>query len=285
VGSAIVDVAVGMSLLFFVLSATAAAMTAGFASLLQLRARMLQRRIVSMVAGRHHLDEGGLDIVRGLYSHPLTIGYSHGNVPPEYLDSRWFSSALFDVTGLLEATSDKSDDPTRAEATRANVEDRLAELRSEHLRATLITIWRSCNHDLTEFRAGIERWFDGGLTLVSRDYKRRTRVIMFVVGLTIATAFNVGAVGVATELWRSDSVRDALMAQAEQQDDAASRADALDQLKDLEFPFGWSEAQRPDGSDRWILAVSGWLATAFAITFGAQFWFDTLGRFAPGARG
>jgi hypothetical protein len=197
--------------------------------------------------------------------------------------SRSFRNALLDVTGLLEATSEKTDptaDPLRAAEIKATVDAKLNAIPNEQLREKLTIIWNSCHQDATEFRAGVERWFDRGMERVSGWYKRRTQVTVFVLGLVAAVALNASALTAADELWRNDGVRDGLVAQVENQDDTATGAAALERLEELEFPVGWHEDIRPDGAGGWVVAIVGWLLTGFAVTFGAPFWFDVLGRFA-----
>ena len=51
----------------------------------------------------------------------------------------------------------------------------------------------------------------------------------------------------------------------------------LDQLEELTLPIGWSAA-----NDDWLNppTIVGWLITFFALSLGAPFWFDALGRVA-----
>ena len=58
-----------------------------------------------------------------IYGHSLVNGYSQGKSKPSYLASRSFRNALFDVTDLLAATSEPSDDPLHAEAVKARAEE------------------------------------------------------------------------------------------------------------------------------------------------------------------
>ena len=64
----------------------------------------------------------------------------------------------------------------------------------------------------------------------------------------------------------------------ENQGESASGSEAMQQLEDLRFPIGWEEANRPSGTGGWAAAGVGWLLTAIAISFGAPFWFDVLGK-------
>ena len=97
------------------------------------------------------------------------------------------------MTDLLEATSESSEDPLEVAAIKARVDETLSAIPNAKLRETLTAIWRSCHHDATEFRAGVERWFDRGMERVSGWYKRRTQLILFVLGVGVAIALNADA--------------------------------------------------------------------------------------------
>jgi len=277
----IVEVVIGLSFLFFVLSIVASAINEAIAGVFRLRARTLQQGIVNMVTGaRDREDSSGLQIVAQLYDHPLVNGYGRGPKKPSYLSSRSFRNALFDLTGLLEATGEPVDDPLRAEEVRRQVEERLAAVPSEPLRETLLTIWRSAHHEVAEFRAGVERWFDRAMERVSGWYKRRAQIILLVVGMGLAAAVNADALRVVDNLWRNEGVRQGLVAQAESASEELDAEQAVDRLEELDFPVGWQSANRPDDAGEWAIAVAGWVLTALAVSVGAPFWFDVLGRFS-----
>ena len=247
----ILDVVIGLSFLFFLLSIIAAAMNEAIAGIFRLRARMLEQGIINLINGTPKpQDDADMEIVRQLYAHSLVNGYSRGTSKPSYLASRSFRNALFDVTDLLEATSESSEDPLEVAAIKARVDETLSAIPNAKLRETLTAIWRSCHHDATEFRAGVERWFDRGMERVSGWYKRRTQLILFVLGIGVAIALNASALTVADELWRNDGVRDALVAQVENQGQEASATEALDELKGLQFPVGLVRAPPAAGRRR-----------------------------------
>ena len=115
---------------------------------------------------------------------------------------------------------------------------------------------------------------------VSGWYKRRTQLILFAIGLLSAVALNGNAIIAADRLWSDDAIREGLIAQVENQQDDTSGADALESLEEMGLPLGWGDANRPDGTGGWVSSLAGWLLTAFAISFGAAFWFDVLNKFA-----
>lgn len=57
-------------------------------------------------------------------------------------------------------------------------------------------------------------------------------------------------------------------------------ASVTDQLAELHFPIGWTDAKVNDPL-WWLAHVLGWLITAGLIMLGAPFWFDLLGKLVP----
>ena len=84
----------------------------------------------------------------------------------------------------------------------------------------------------------------------------------------------------AEELWRNDALRTQIAAQAQ----AAAREGDVSTLeattmKSLEsFPIGWGEGE--GGWLDWLKRIFGWLITTAAVSLGAPFWFDLLGKVA-----
>ena len=73
----ILDVVIGLSFLFFLLSIIAAAMNEAIAGIFRLRARMLEQGIINLINGTPKpQDDADMEIVRQLYAHSLVNGYS-----------------------------------------------------------------------------------------------------------------------------------------------------------------------------------------------------------------
>jgi len=139
---------------------------------------------------------------------------------------------------------------------------------------------------------------------VSGWYKRATQVWLFGIGLLLAAILNINTFRIADGLWRDKSLRDAIAARTEAMArdttyqrllvDTTYRKQDLRQamlaLTALNLPIGWSDVAKKEARDRsdagggsfwsfWLLAFSGYLLTAFAVTLGAPFWFDVLNKF------
>jgi hypothetical protein len=149
----------------------------------------------------------------------------------------------------------------------------------------------SAHGDLVKAQANIETWFNSGMDRVSGWYKRQTQWVLLVLGFFIAVALNVDSLKVAGELYRNDNLRAGAVAQAVAvtrdgkmpADLATNAAATLDKLK---LPIGWQGYERVPATcasvqELWRIVSSsffGWLLTAFAISFGAPFWFDLLNK-------
>jgi hypothetical protein len=70
----------------------------------------------------------------------------------------------------------------------------------------------------------------------------------------------------------------ALVCSAADGGSAPSLEQAIGQLSTL--PVGWHAESIPAGFEAWAAALLGWVLTTAAISLGAPFWFDLMGRVA-----
>jgi hypothetical protein len=261
----IIEIVIALAFTFFLLSIVASAVNELIAGVFKVRARMLEQGVASLLTGKRDPGEGEDDLVRRLFRHPLVVGYSRADGPPDvevappaatptpakrrvqrtrygapsYLASRSFRNALLGLeeVGLLAATAARTTeggspaDLHEITQARKRIADAIAAVPSKQLRETLQTIWLSVDEDAEAFRAGIERWFDRGMERVSGWYKRRTQWILWIIGGALAVGVNVNALSVADTLWRDAAVRDALVASVESgdagPDDASTEASPI----------------------------------------------------------
>ena len=140
--------------------------------------------------------------------------------------------------------------------------------------------------DFVTARRRIEEWYESHMNAVSVWYRRQTRYFLFAAGLVIAVAGNVDAVGAAKTLYRDQSVRESVLAQAQAigrtqcEPEAGANAQVTCLRNELggavALPIGWADLDRSTGA--WLLRGFGWLLIAGAVTVGAPFWFDLLRR-------
>jgi hypothetical protein len=154
--------------------------------------------------------------------------------------------------------------------------------------------------DRTQIIDGLTSWYDETMDRLSGAYKRRVQVFVLAYATALTLLFNVNAIALTNALWQSGTTRDVVVAAAQAQlkagpstdtgetvqkaaDDAGS---AIRGAESLSLPLGWTakdtitnDPRRWDiSATQWLLRLLGWLITVFALSFGAPFWFDALGK-------
>lgn len=274
-GSPVLEVAIGLAFVFFLLSTVVSAITEGFAWLTRQRAKQLEEGIKGLL--------GDNELSREVLGHSLVQSDVRGRArrkrrrkdKPSYVSARNFSLALIDT---LAKRGRSAEDPL------AEVESGADGLGDEALEEQLGALFGDpAVTELGQLRKSVEEWFDDGMDRVSGWYKRWAQKIACVVAILVTIALNVSTVKVAETLANDATVRSAVVAKAETAsgvDDSAAAGkgaeDAVKTLESLKLPVLWNDAT--DDVDASTLA--GWLITVIAISLGAPFWFDALSRLA-----
>jgi hypothetical protein len=176
-----------------------------------------------------------------------------------------------------------------AKGAKRSVEDAIKAVPSAQARQALTTLWGDANGDVIAFRRSVESWFDDAMERVSGWYRRRVQLVMWVLAIAVAVVLNVDTIRIADHLWKDKTVRAAVVARTEnppaaQAPPVTDIAKSVDTLEELKLPIGWTVETRPDGTWDWFLTALmkaiGLVLTAAALTLGAPFWFDLLGKVA-----
>jgi hypothetical protein len=181
----------------------------------------------------------------------------------------------------------------------------------EHLVGSVESFTTTSEQALSLARKNLEDWFNNTMDRLSGIYKRQSQKIGFVIGIFLAIFINVDSIAISEMLWREPTLRQQLALAAQAQVDAGqpqttSISDLQLQLQNLQLPVGWTvEATyscvlvplnssqifgleykggmclRPavvSNTTNWYKWLMGTLLTALAVTQGAPFWFDLLGK-------
>ncbi|HEU0014898.1 MAG TPA: hypothetical protein VFQ45_14520 [Longimicrobium sp.] len=303
-GSEILEVAIGLILIFLLLSIICSAVREIIEAKRKSRSAYLEHGIRELLH-----DREGTGLAASFFTHPIIYGlyldeYTPGTAArrpallakgsnlPSYIPARSFALALMDLAARGPTTDAVSSGPgataLSVETLRRNVQN----LGNEPVQRVLLTALDGAGGDPERLQATLEAWYDSAMDRVSGWYKRSTQWVVFWVGLTAAVAMNVNTITLADYLYRNDTARQALVARAEaaakdsgyvEQDYVRARA-ALDSL---DLPVGWPDTRVvPARIDTWwerawfflLIPAAGWLLTALATTLGAPFWFDMLNK-------
>jgi len=302
-GSEILEVAIGLTLVYLLLSLICSAIREGLEGWRKTRAAYLQRGIRELLQER-----GGGELTRAIYSHPQVSGLYRGDYDPSrikegflpsganlpsYVPSRNFVLALIDIVARgKDAGDETAAGPTAPFIDAAGLRASVGTLGNARVQRVLLSAIDTAGGDLQRVQANLEAWYDSSMDRVSGWYKRRTQVILFVLGLAVTIAANANTINIATFLYSNDSARQALVAEAEvvSRDPASRPADVRARFADLDrlgLPIGWTANAHAPWSrgaaftpwDDVIGPIIGWLVTAFAVSLGASFWFDLLNKF------
>ncbi|WP_462186595.1 MULTISPECIES: hypothetical protein [unclassified Frankia] len=195
------------------------------------------------------------------------------------------------------------------------VEDGLAAMPPSPVKTAMTTAIVQAGGDREKVVLELARWYDDAMDRLSGWYKRRIAVFLLGYAVLLSVLFNLDAIGLARAFWQDGTVRQAAVTAAQAEVGSSGEAaggsaggsasgtrltsdqptvgDATEQViktvrdaSGLAFPIGWvhNSAGRddprevPDSVEGWLLKIAGIAIACFALTAGAPFWFDLLGR-------
>ncbi|MDA8109983.1 MAG: peptidoglycan-binding domain-containing protein [Betaproteobacteria bacterium] len=315
----IVEVAIGLMvvyLLLAILCSSAVEMIAGF---LGLRGEMLWKGVESMLGGR---GAGGpvarvAGIARALLGnfvsgaaspaapqaeaqvyalssalieHPLIDSMRNAKRAPSYLSADRFAVALLDTLSRTYRGERRL---------YADFGQTVSALPDGPLKANLEIVLKETGGDASLARQRIEAWYDETMQRVSGWYKRQTQWLLLAFGLFAAVSLNVDSIDLAMRIWREPMLRAVAVRSAEayaaKSDHDSSSVDErargarteLEALGAAGMPIGWptpwlsGTAWDADRACALLRSVLGWIITALAVSLGAPYWYDLLLKLLP----
>lgn len=291
-GGPAVEIAIGLAFIFFLLSTIVSAITEGIAWLTKQRAKQLEQGLRGLLGNNGFTDD--------LLGHALI--QSDARTPkkrewgvrkaskqkPSYVSARNFSLALID---LLSERGKHSNNPLKNVKNGAkalvgiNAPAGTKDVQALEVQLSAL-LGDPAVTELKHFRKAAEEWFNDGMDRVAGWYKRWAQKITCVLAVVVAVGLNANAIDIGEQLANDPTVRAAVVTRAEaaageESGDAKAAGekaeDAVKGLDALEVPLLW-----PDGFMHGfnLAAALGLLITAIAISLGAPFWFDALGKLA-----
>ena len=176
------------------------------------------------------------------------------------------------------------------------------------LKDSLQALANNAGKDIDLFRTSVENWYDDHMSRVSGWYKRHVAWFTIVIGAILVLLLNINALTIGRTLYSNSVVRTAVSSVAVKTTSCPAGESTQKCLGDLQaqlsaatqagLPIGWAtvaDCAAPNihcnwldrrgifsrhGGSPWqvVLVLIGFLATIIALTPGARFWFDLLGR-------
>lgn len=230
-GSSVIDIAIGMIFIYLLLSLICSAANEIIERYSKKRAKDLEKGLKEML----RTDA----LVKSLYEHPLVYSlfakpYKRGGKNlPSYIPARNFALALMDIaapgqggsgsgatgatgSGLQTSTGSglQTSPPKGLEDLRTTIlaNDKLP----KEIKQALLTFIDAGLDNPAKVRENIEGWFDSSMDRVSGWYKRRSQLIVLLLGLALAILLNVDSVALVRSLSTDKAMRDSLVAAAQE---------------------------------------------------------------------
>jgi hypothetical protein len=296
--STTLEVAIGMALIYLLLSLFCTAINEAIAGILGSRAKNLEKGINSLftdglktkaTTGGNGVAIPAVTLAQAIYAHGLVqslykstaselTGWTFGSSLPSYIPARTFSSALLDI---LFPASDPAAAPAVAGANApgapvvaaagpaAALSTMLASVQAlpeSKGKEAILALVSQAGGDITKTRQALENWFNDGMDRVAGWYKRRTQLVLFFIGLILAVCLNIDSVRIGRALWVSPAARSYAVAAAEQYAGDESKKivnkDASTQLaalQSLALPIGYDTSKH-----LWMNASAGSLVVVLA---------------------
>jgi hypothetical protein len=240
---------------------------------------------------------GPLDLTTALWNNPLLASLQSRRVGawwsgtvrnPQYVSGRAFARALVDLL-----VPDTPDGTPPLVLTIEQIRQAVEQLPpSQPVRRPLLVFLAQAGDDVTAFERAVEQWYDEQMAKITGWYKRWAKVVLGVVGFLVAVAANIDTVQVTEALYVDAPLQQSVLATANTgtlcQDvgaPAERSACVRTELQNLQadgVPLGWATPPWSDGTTwPWrsvLLKLLGWGLTAFAVSFGAPFWFEALSK-------
>jgi len=295
------DVALGLTLLYAALAVFCSSVVEAVSARIGLRGLYLRRGLLR-VAG----EEG---LYRRLIHHPA-IASTYRERPgtgnaPSYLASERFVSALLDVIPTRARAMGMPPDFTLPGSPAADPEAYNFARCAHYLHTQGIAVGGVLSRladrngaTADDFHKALAAWYDSQMERTGGWYKRRVQKLLFAIGLLVALPLNIDTVAITQRLTQDPGLRAWASAEAGKVAAGGSVKDvSTDTAPESGLPIGYAcvLAHKQDlgalvsGCSRelhaqafsdWLLKLFGLLLTAFAVSFGAPFWFQLLMKIA-----
>jgi hypothetical protein len=285
--NAATDVAIGLILMYLMLSLLCTVVNEFVASCLKMRSRHLAAGLKGL------LDDPALR--NAFYGQGLIAGtkMALAGDHPSYLSAETFAQSL---TGALTGAQLAQGQPTPGFP---EVKAAIEALPPSNIKSALQASLMTAQGDFNRFRDSVTTWFDDSMDRLSGSYTRHLKVISMLVGCAVAVILNADTFAAGHALWFDSGLRAQVAQVAATAAVKEGRQPSTDVVTDAyretvetlsPLPVGWPIRDWPGrsrpvswvwGSWIWfgIAKFGGWLATGLALSLGAPFWFDLLSKF------
>lgn len=223
-----IDVAIGLGLVFALTSLFVTALQEVFSSMSKMRGRVLQQALASFLGDDREFAQAIMD-------HPLLVSLSaetqaqRNERRPSYMDASSVVTALLAhladthfADGRRPSTPLEMVDAVSAALRGAGVAPRSAQMANAELRRPndqfvrgLRSLLSGVESDWPGYEKRLVAWYDSVGDRSTGWFKRKTQAGVFVIGLLAAGVLNIDPLHIAQRLWNDEPLRKAVVAAGE----------------------------------------------------------------------
>ena len=284
VGS-ILDVAIVLSALYVALSCVCSFVNEQIAAVFRLRGHKLYLGVLNLLGGT-------VELADGIFAHPLVASASNARLGlyrktttnrPSYVDARNFSMAFWQnvAAGKAGGTVSTALDTvvTEPAAFLAALHAATHAIPDATFRQTVGSLLVAAGDDYAALLDATDRWFDAQMASVSGWYRRQTQYVLIGIAVVVVAGTGLDSIEIGQRLYATPIALGAASASIASAftdgrtdpvklNAAYANVLASEDARAFVHPFFHDFARH----------FAGMLATLVALSLGAPFWFDTLGR-------
>jgi hypothetical protein len=278
--SAVIEVGIGIIVVYYVLGLITSGITTWITSITQLRAKDLEENLREVLA-----DSGKFDAimqhpwVQNLKPKKVNLFGKLRELEVAKIPTQTFARVLFDVLAPGED----------GKGTLEDVRNAINGLPAGKAKSHLTGLVNAGVAKLEDARSGVETWFDEVMMNISSVYGQHARQIVMVVSLALTLFLNVDTVKIVTNLWEAPTKRAIAAAQADEilaaqpeSVDITDIPELVGVLESIEIPLFWTPEDVPATPKDAAIKLSGLIITWVATAQGSPFWYDVLRRLRTG---
>src|SRR5215467_1352300 len=204
-GSTTLDIALGITFLYLLLSLVVTAVQEVIETLIKLRAAHLAKGIEKLL---------GSSMAKNFFANPLIMAFSPnqwfgpGTRKPSYIPSRAFAVTVLDLIAPAKISDVRKIDDVRTG---------VSKLPDGDLRRSLTLLMDESEQRLDAFEHALEGWFNGQMDRVTGWYKRKVQLIVMAIALVMTVGLNADSIAIVKRLSNDSALRASLVTLAQEE--------------------------------------------------------------------
>jgi len=294
--SPVIDIAIGLSFLYFLLGLITSSLNELIQTKLQSRSKELHNAIINFLD--RDWDEIGKKIVTSPYVRSIS---KTPDKFPSYIPSSSFAQSIIDVIKGAE------DLPNTIPEIREQIKKN--PIIKGDAQVWLLGLLDQSYEKVQDFYKKLEESYNEAMDRVSEWYGKNIKRTILILGIITSIALNIDTIHITKSLWQNKEMAKTLSALAASSMERIDKSDGGFEIKDqngdilysvknapgenlsnvvaevgtFPIPLGWGAdslafLKQPKWGWEVLSKIVGWTITAVAIFLGAPFWFDLLSK-------